>query len=227
MSSEEERDRERLRESRHASIRRSDRREIVRQIGLATSSTAVVAALGAATRDARPTAALASVASLAFVSRAARIWYFNWLQRDGPVEAGADVIVRASPGKGRGAFAVRSLPKLAYLGDYEGDLISNDELAWLVARGLGDYCVSSGAGAALDAMSAASRLPFTPGHLNHAKGDKANVFRVMLPGTPAGGNPVASRPRWSFYTRRAILPGEELLWTYSKAFWRGREAEIV
>eukprot|EP00976_Prorocentrum_cordatum_P111462 1195370-Prorocentrum_minimum.AAC.5 len=48
-------------------------------------------------------------------------------------------VKQADEGKGRGAFAVTSLPKRSYIGDYEGDLLSAAQLKSRFGETIGDY----------------------------------------------------------------------------------------
>ena len=207
--------------ARAAAIDTADRRALTRTLGLAGSGVTVSASLlYIAPPD--TAAALIAVGIAAAAVTAARTAYF--LHRaTSPVPSPAPD-VRPAPGKGNGAFATIPLPRHTYLGDYTGELISNEELHLRNAQGQGDYLMVCGAGAALDgAAEAADVTRFSLAHTNHAPAGSraANLIRVQLPNFDD-----LNRPRWAFFTARQVDVGEELQWTYSPSYWKAREGAV-
>mmetsp|Transcript_50624 Transcript_50624/g.96664 ORF Transcript_50624/g.96664 Transcript_50624/m.96664 type:complete len:257 (+) Transcript_50624:261-1031(+) len=124
-----------------------------------------------------------------------------------------DILVRETQdGRGRGAYAARRLRAGEWLGDYEGDKLTQEEFFDRYPDGLGDYCISSPDGCIWDGFSIAQGQTFTLAHINHSQ-DRWNVI--------AGG--VGSCT--SFYTCSDIEIGDELLLNYGRKYWLAREGQ--
>ena len=234
-----------LRLRRASDIAAADARERVRSAGTLASLLMVGAAVEVLLPREAAVSLLCAVLGVAGARRARAAYFAGVRARagDGGAAARALVDVREAAGKGYGAFARRAMARHTYLGDYAGELISNEELRERTARGAGDYAVCSGDGAALDGYAdAQDRSRFTLAHTNHApRGSReANLFRVKLSGGTGVGiaegrgdradgadREDAGRPRWAFFTSRDVAAGEELQWTYSDGYWEAREGEIV
>ncbi len=136
---------------------------------------------------------------------------------------GEDVIVRESPGKGKGVFALRAL-SAEVRGRYTGNLWSKSEHDRLCADGSAsyEYAASLGARWVLDAGTN-SRGGWA--HMvNHSR-RKANVQACVsnLPGWTSDCSfmPTAPVVLWVEATRD-IAAGEELMSDYGNAYWDAR-----
>jgi hypothetical protein len=129
----------------------------------------------------------------------------------------AMIRVLPTPDRGNGAFATATILKGSWIGDYEGEQLSPQEFDNRYPKGgppasfatrLDDDCY-------IDAVALVGNVKeFAMVHMNHSK-RRANVDRIKLPG----------RQRVVFTANRDIQPGEELLYDYGRAYWRGRERE--
>lgn len=124
------------------------------------------------------------------------------------------------------------LPRGAFLGCYEGDLLSESAFWERYPSGVGDYCIGCGGGFCLDGGPLAERLReeekekesssgggeggirYSPCLINHSS-RRANVSRITR----------RAERKVELYASRDLLPGEELLLDYGRRYWQGREAE--
>jgi len=206
-----------MRTRRFDNIASDDSRAAIRTAGISVSGTMVATCL--LYLHVVPDEAYAIAAALV-AAAASRTAYFTYKATAANLDDVRKYVdVRPTRLKGYGAFAKAPLKKHTYLGDYEGELISNEELAYRNANGLGDYVMTCGAGAAIDGASmAADTSRFTIAHTNHAVGDAANLMRVELPNLQN-----LQRPRIAFFTSRDVSDGEELQWTYNASYWSAKD----
>ena len=122
-------------------------------------------------------------------------------------------------GGGGGNHASPPIPAGAWLGAYEGGLL--DEAAFWARygpSGVADYCMRIDRDWTVDgAERAADTSTFSPCHINHARGGRANVTRLTR----------RRARRVDLYAARQVRPGEELLLDYGALYWRGREGEEI
>lgn len=121
--------------------------------------------------------------------------------------------------RGRGAFAACRIPRGALLGFYEGDLL---DAAAFHARYAGrgrrpEHAIAVDGEFVVDGAERAKGGRFTPAHMNHAKGRRANVGRLHQ----------WRRRRVMMFAKRDVLEGEELCFDYGRAFWKGREEDLL
>lgn len=157
-------------------------------------------------------------------------------ENDGEVEGGS-----ATSGSRRRCRG-RPLPRGAFLGCYEGDLLDERSFWGRYPLGVGDYCIGCGGGWCLDGAPVAERLrnaeegnekdgqeqdqkkklcsssssssSYSPCLINHSS-TRHNVTRITR----------RSLKRVELYASRDIEPGEEVLLDYGRRYWLGREAE--
>ncbi|KAI7844419.1 hypothetical protein COHA_002013 [Chlorella ohadii] len=129
-----------------------------------------------------------------------------------PVPAGAVVVRPTGDIRGNGAYAAALIPKGTYLGDYTGELLDRAAFFQRYPDGVGDFAAAIDDEWTIDAAAAVGNTAcFHPVHMNHSRG-RANVRRFYARG----------QQRISFFTTRDVQPGEELLYDYGRAYWRGR-----
>lgn len=217
------------------------RRSTVRRVGLAVSSLVVaVSGIGAlssgvaGTIDASTLAALPGPLGafvLASALTASRTMVFEVDHRltpyvqlrtpelrplmDGSVEVNS-----TGDARGRGAFAVCDIACNTALGWYEGELL--DTAAFLMrypaSSEAPEYAIAVDSEYVIDGRDVAKGCEFTPAHMNHASSTGlVNVRRV--------------HHRWKrqvmFYTTKDVRAGDELLFDYGRAYWKGREHLVV
>mmetsp|Transcript_27467 Transcript_27467/g.88035 ORF Transcript_27467/g.88035 Transcript_27467/m.88035 type:complete len:232 (-) Transcript_27467:492-1187(-) len=68
-----------------------------------------------------------------------RVFLQGGAPREGPPLIEGSVEVRPSPGKGNGAFAAKKIPEGTWVGDYEGDILSEGEFWARYPGGVSDY----------------------------------------------------------------------------------------
>lgn len=212
--------------------RRLARRRLIRRSGLILSTAMLTSSAGALAMQHEaslppPSAVLAAFAALASAMAALRVE----LGRDGvlyvskrwpvlrtfePLDEAVSVR-ETGDGRGRGAYATQVIPLNTSLGEYGGEFLDNARFLTLYPIDAGvysEYVMAVDAEWVRDARAVAVRSGFTPGHMNHsADPAKVNVGRVY-----------ARRLRKVvFYTTRDVAAGEELVFDYGRAYWRGRE----
>ncbi|PSC68497.1 ras-related Rab-4A isoform B [Micractinium conductrix] len=131
-----------------------------------------------------------------------------------PLSPGAvEVRPTGVPALGNGAFAAQRIPAGTYLGDYTGELLDRPAFFARYPNGVGDFTAAVDDEWAIDAVRpVGDTATFHPVHLNHSRG-RANVRRHYA----------RAARRISFFATRDVQPGEELLYDYGRAYWRGRE----
>lgn len=116
--------------------------------------------------------------------------------------------------RGRGAFATRAICAGSFLGAYEGEELSLDELRERYGDDEPEYVLRVDADLYIDGRDAArSAQNFTPAHLNH-DATRPNVVRYCS----QRRDPATV----DFFTARDVQPGEELCFDYGPEFWRLR-----
>mmetsp|Transcript_5554 Transcript_5554/g.20240 ORF Transcript_5554/g.20240 Transcript_5554/m.20240 type:complete len:354 (+) Transcript_5554:78-1139(+) len=133
---------------------------------------------------------------------------------DTQIDTGKMIEVRPTgDARGNGAFAVCTIPEGAYIGDYEGEMLSEREYWYRYPSGVSDYCMGLDSDRVFDGTDIAKDTDrFTGAHLNHSR-TRCNVLR----------RPCRRKGKISFYSLRQIEPGEELLIDYGRRYWQGRE----
>lgn len=119
--------------------------------------------------------------------------------------------------RGRGAFAVSDIPRGSMLGFYEGELLDSAAFLTRYAGARPEYAIAVDGQYVLDGAERAKGASFTPAHMNHAQGQQANVGRLHQ----------WRRRRVMFFTKRDVREGEELCFDYGRAFWKGKEGDIL
>lgn len=141
-----------------------------------------------------------------------------YLQTGGPASGAplvpAAVVVRPTgDARGNGAFAAAPIPAGTFLGDYTGELLDLPAFYARYPDGVGDFATAVDSEWTIDAVAeCADTQRFHPVHMNSSK-VRPNVRRHYR----------RAQRRISFFTTRDVLPGEELLYDYGRAYWRGRE----
>lgn len=134
-----------------------------------------------------------------------------------PLAEGAIQVRPTEDGRGNGAFALQHIPAGTYLGNYEGDML--DEVSYWARypAGVADYCIKVDREWTIDGRDRAQDTSrFSPCHMNHS-GVRHNVVRSTK-----------RRDRTvSFFTRKDIQVGEELLLDYGPVYWKSREDQMV
>lgn len=204
-----------------------ERRRRIRTLGTAFSGTVLAGAAGAALAGGLleppppaalglATAAAAGIAALLDVEAADGRLYFQ-SRLPGTVldlPKGGVAVRETGDARGRGAFAAVRLPAGTWLGDYEGELLDTATFLTRYPDEDAEYCIAVDATHVVDGAAAAEDASrFTPAHMNHARGDGANVARWHR----------RAERRVAFYTSRDVEAGEELLLDYGRDFWRNRE----
>jgi len=130
-----------------------------------------------------------------------------------PMQEGAVVVRPTGDVRGNGAFAVLPIPKGSYIVDYEGELLDWATFDQRFASGESDFVMALDSEVALDASGLVPLTATLSGvHLNHSR-VRPNVVRYYD----------YAAQRIKFFASRDIFPGEELLYDYGRAYWRGRE----
>ncbi|KAL4444023.1 hypothetical protein ABPG75_011760 [Micractinium tetrahymenae] len=115
--------------------------------------------------------------------------------------------------RGNGAFAAAPIPAGTYLGDYTGELLDRAAFYARHPDGVGDFAAAIDDEWTIDAATAVGDVDnFHPVHMNHSA-RRCNVARYYA----------RSQRRIAFFTTRDVAAGEELLYDYGRAYWRGRE----
>jgi len=131
---------------------------------------------------------------------------------------GAIAVRPTTDGRGNGAFAAVPIARGTFIGEYEGDMLSEAQYWSRYPSGVSDYCIRVDAQWTIDgAGRAPDTSAFSACHMNHAGGAVANVARQTL----------RHDRRVMFYAQRDISAGEELLLDYGSVYWTGREDKIV
>mmetsp|Transcript_10665 Transcript_10665/g.35374 ORF Transcript_10665/g.35374 Transcript_10665/m.35374 type:complete len:167 (-) Transcript_10665:71-571(-) len=119
--------------------------------------------------------------------------------------------------RGHGLFAAAPLPDGAYLGDYTGEVLTQEEYLARYPDEDARYVLAASADWNIDAAEAGSSSLLR--YVNHSSSPNCYYHVERVRRSPAR--------RVSFYTLRPVRPGEELLFDYGKEFWRGRCEEQV
>lgn len=122
-----------------------------------------------------------------------------------PVSLGEDVIIRESPGRGRGLFALRNFKRGEYLLDYDGPRTTRPPADTEYALQVTDIF---GIPSYIDGRDRIA------GYINHAF--KPNLLKRHN----------HAPPTLKFYAREDIQRGDELFWDYGPDYWRGREDKV-
>ena len=122
--------------------------------------------------------------------------------------------------KGFGVFAAARLPENVWLGDYVGEVLTQDEYVARYPNEDADYVLGANEDYNVDARDP-SKSSYCR-YLNHAPaGPTCNVFLEIVR---------RRKQRWKdikFYTGRVVAEGEELCFDYGRQYWQGRAAELV
>ena len=147
------------------------------------------------------------------------------------------ILILESPGKGLGAYSATRIPSGAWVGEYKGEVLeeeqvksrywdtidkTKDDWVWINSRfnrnqGLsGDYLFDVGDDLYIDGedtdVSGWCRF------INHAEGDACNLESRCTRQIWNGKEILP--PRLWFVARRDIAQGEELLFDYGERYWR-------
>lgn len=133
---------------------------------------------------------------------------------EGPRVLPGSIIVQPTGDiRGNGAYAVTSIPRGTWLGDYLGDVLAPRAFDARYPDGRGDHAMAVHDMCIIDAAHLAPETgTFHPVHMNHSC-KRANVVRFYQ----------REKCCVSFFTSRDVQPGEELLYNYGRNYWRGRE----
>lgn len=137
-----------------------------------------------------------------------------------PLDEAAFEVRTSSPEKGLGLFAARPIEKGAFLFDYTGALLLDDDY-----DGLSDYAVgvanAAGTEYIIDASDPAAGLCR---YLNHAPTRGSYCNCACMRGAQLlelADDEAAVPPRLHMFTRRDVAAGEELCWDYGDEYWLG------
>ena len=119
--------------------------------------------------------------------------------------------------KAFGVFAVSALPSNTWVGDYEGEVLTQEAYLRRYPREDADYVLGANEDYNVDAVDP-MRATFTR-YLNHATGEGANVFYEVAKVRKQRAKQV------KFYTARDVRVGEELCFDYGRSYWSDRGAE--
>ena len=124
------------------------------------------------------------------------------------------VVIADTGTKGFGVFAAAELPENTWLGDYVGEVLSQDEYLARYPNEDGSYVLGCNEDYNIDAADPAksSYLRF----LNHAPPSAANAFYEIVRKRKQRHKDV------KFYTARRVEAGEELTFDYGKQYWADR-----
>jgi len=118
---------------------------------------------------------------------------------------------------GLGAFAVESIRKDQFIGEYIGELLSTkDDGRDIMRKHLGlNYSFGLNSEYHIDSARVGNETRF----INHGEGDKANATAIK--------KLVLGDLRIAFYSLRFIRANEEILFDYGKEYWKGKESVVV
>jgi hypothetical protein len=123
-----------------------------------------------------------------------------------------------SDGRGNGAYALEPIKKGEWICDYEGEVLDEEQYSARYPEGQSDYCTELAEGFNIDASDRVHNVEvFSAVHMNHSRGNKANVTRVKDKGLM----------RVMFYAGADISIGDEVTYDYGEAYWQGREDQEV
>jgi hypothetical protein len=125
------------------------------------------------------------------------------------VERELAVEVRPTANKGLGVFACEACEAMRWICNYEGELLTEDEVQARRLRGPCDYVFETcDSGLCIDGEHS--------GHwscrINHDAPWSCNCFVILAM--------TATRPVVRIHTKRSIAPGEELTIDYGDSYWR-------
>ena len=122
-------------------------------------------------------------------------------------------------GKGYGVYALATLDSNTWVGDYVGEVLTQDAYLARYPNEDAGYVLGANEDYNVDA-SDATISAFTR-YLNHASGHAANVFFEVVKKRGQRKKDV------KFFTARAVEAGEELCFDYGPSYWRDRGSEPV
>lgn len=131
------------------------------------------------------------------------------------LRVGTDIEIRPSPGRGSGAFALRDIPALTYIGRYCGEVYTESQFREVQAAGRtsGDYAFGAGEGIVVDAEdpTRSSWLRY----INHSvRCENVMSNTLHMYGKPTG--------LVYMYSIRDIPAGQEIFADYGREYWDGR-----
>ena len=121
-----------------------------------------------------------------------------------------------SPSKGHGVFALSPLPANTWVGDYVGEVLTQEAYLKRYPKEDAEYVLQANEDYNVDAADP-TVSSFTR-YLNHAPAPEANVFFEIVKVRRQREKRVA------FYTAREVEAGEELCFDYGRTYWEGKAA---
>lgn len=136
-----------------------------------------------------------------------------------PLAAGLVEVRDAGPGKGKGLFAAAPLDDGTWIGDYTGEVLTEDQFHARYPKQDADYVLTANLNYHIDA-----RDPVSSGHMrfaNHSSVEPAEntIFTVVR-------KRKQRHKDIKFFTTRAVAIGEELLYDYGDDYWDGRTKPV-
>ena len=116
--------------------------------------------------------------------------------------------------KGFGVFGIAPLPPNTWIGDYIGEVLTQEAYLQRYPKEDAQYVLGATEDYNVDAAAPKSST-FTR-YLNHATGDAANAFFAVEKVKRQRAKSV------KFFTAREVRVGEELCFDYGESYWRER-----